>query len=943
MKKFTLLLSALLMVSFLALAQIKMIVHLNDAEPIEVYANSVDSITFVDEATDPDTPVSPVPPTIPTKIKANWLTYTSDSHQDLVNVVYKTVTTRGEDAKFKKEYTNYKNEEPIYKYIVENEGNKDMYQTVPINPGPIDRWTIVWYDDARTKQKEYESIHLNEVYDYDNQERLIAIRSYYDGVLTYDAEFRYEGLVRYGIRTHMENGTIYRLEKDTITFYNNTFADEAVKEYRGSYEDEESISYYSTKYEMGDWGYTKLDGYSADYDKSSNNLLYEGRTVRLYTWHDELYCTYTEESYSKYRYINEYVEITDRRNGYFKYRYGGDSTTPDTPEEPTDQPGKESFVAKPFSVSATETVTFSPGNLQYHAANDEWRFAPNQTDYIGEANENISSNYNGWIDLFGWGTGNNPTNASTDYDDYQTFVDWGVNKIGNDAPNTWRTLTVDEWDYLIDKRTNASQLMGVAQVNGVNGLILLPDNWICPSGVTFKSGFHYYYGTDYYAEYQTFSASEWSKLEASGAVFLSAAGYRSGSDLYFVQNFGHYWSATEYGSFSADYLGFGSDGAGLGGDARYSGRSVRLVKGEVTEDEPEEDPLKPVDPSLPTVLGTAGKYTIAFKIPEALECDPIINFFGPFQDGYDISDPDAPVAEKIEVEGSENWYKVVFEAADPAQANGKLCPQMGGVGTWNAQGTYTLIKGEAEIKDDYGKSNHISCKEAALGQVVYVDVTKWALNPCNRPNEAGPATYEVIIKTDFPADLDPYNDIIVSATVDWYTDAMEMTYDPFYTGQGLRFTGSVDECPANEVYKYVISYKGSYWIYEKGDNRIMPYGNKAKDEVTEWDSEPWNPVPGGIGTFEIELCEAPEGEVYIAGNFTEEGEAGWWGACAGNSAYKMTKKEGNVYTWTGEYPENFMFKVIDYVDDYNMSWYGGSGDTFILDGENFTFTCTCGY
>ena len=239
------------------------------------------------------------------------------------------------------------------------------------------------------------------------------------------------------------------------------------------------------------------------------------------------------------------------------------------------------FVAKPFSVSATKTVTFSPGNLQYHPANNEWRFAQNQTDYIGEDNAGISATYNGWIDLFGWGTGNNPTNNSTDYEDYPTFVDWGVNKIGNDAPNTWRTLTYEEWKYIINERSNASNLKGVAQVNGVNGLILLPDNWICPSGVTFKSGFHNNDGIEYYADYQTISSSEWTKLEASGAVFLPAAGYRYGSDVGIVQNYGNYWSATEYRSdysYYSGYLDFYSHGASMGNDYRYNGLSVRLVQ-----------------------------------------------------------------------------------------------------------------------------------------------------------------------------------------------------------------------------------------------------------------------------------------------------------------------------------------------------------------------------
>ena len=234
-----------------------------------------------------------------------------------------------------------------------------------------------------------------------------------------------------------------------------------------------------------------------------------------------------------------------------------------------------------FSVSADKQVTFSPGNLQYHPANNEWRFAESQLDYIGYENKNISATYNGWIDLFGWSTGANKfgVSTSTSYSDYYgSFVDWGINKIGNDAPNTWRTLTYGEWSYLRYDRTNAKNLRGVAQVNGVNGLILLPDNWTCPSGVTFKSGFHSNYGVDYYAAYQTFTAAEWSKLEAAGAVFQPASGYRYGSDVDNVQYCGGYWSATGSDSSSAYYLGFRSGGADMSSDYRDGGQSVRLVK-----------------------------------------------------------------------------------------------------------------------------------------------------------------------------------------------------------------------------------------------------------------------------------------------------------------------------------------------------------------------------
>ena len=234
-----------------------------------------------------------------------------------------------------------------------------------------------------------------------------------------------------------------------------------------------------------------------------------------------------------------------------------------------------------FSVSADKQVTFSKGNLQYHPANNKWRFAENQTDYIGDANSNCSSTYNGWLDLFGWSTSatNFGVSTSISNSDYSgSFVDWGTNKIGNDAPNTWRTLSYDEWKYLLNTRPNASSLKGVAQVNGVNGLILLPDNWVCPSGVTFKSGFHSSYGVSYYAAYQTFTADQWSKLEAAGAVFLPASGYRYGTNVSHVQDYGNYWSATEDYGYDAIYLFFYSEEAFMGWSGRFIGQSVRLVK-----------------------------------------------------------------------------------------------------------------------------------------------------------------------------------------------------------------------------------------------------------------------------------------------------------------------------------------------------------------------------
>ena len=219
--------------------------------------------------------------------------------------------------------------------------------------------------------------------------------------------------------------------------------------------------------------------------------------------------------------------------------------------------------------------------MQYHPANNKWRFAENQTDYIGDANANISSTYNGWLDLFGWSTGatNFGVSTSKDDDDYSgSFVDWGSNKIGNDVPNTWRTLTNDEYYYLRYHRANANNLVGIAQVDGVNGLILLPDNWTCPNDVTFKSGFHSDNSVEAYGQYQIFTADQWSKLESAGAVFLPAAGDRNGFNMNNVQNSGHYWSATGSDGKYANGLYFHSNIAHMFYGSRNYGNSVRLVK-----------------------------------------------------------------------------------------------------------------------------------------------------------------------------------------------------------------------------------------------------------------------------------------------------------------------------------------------------------------------------
>ena len=259
-----------------------------------------------------------------------------------------------------------------------------------------------------------------------------------------------------------------------------------------------------------------------------------------------------------------------------------------------------------FSVSATKQVRFSRGNLQYTQSTQTWSFAEHQYDMLGTDNVDggtvqINSDYGYYykdgntladkIDLFGWsgstGSAKWGIGTSTEKTDYSgDFVDWGKNTIGTDIPDTWRTLTKDEWGYLLSGRTNAYNLAGVARINlnadgskYVNGLVLLPDNWTCPAGVTFKSGLAGTYSVQAYADYQTFTFSDWQLLESAGAVFLPASGSRYGASVFSVQYYGFYWSATPAASDEAYYMSFSSYSCfSKYGKGSLYGYAVRLVK-----------------------------------------------------------------------------------------------------------------------------------------------------------------------------------------------------------------------------------------------------------------------------------------------------------------------------------------------------------------------------
>ena len=272
-----------------------------------------------------------------------------------------------------------------------------------------------------------------------------------------------------------------------------------------------------------------------------------------------------------------------------------------------------------FSVGANKKVYFSQGNLQYigSASTPYWKFADHQWDYFGSTTGQFSDAVNVDRDLFGWGTSGFDNTANDPYAVYfqpwstessfsvnQDFnyvgygpstnqnnpdlagsnYDWGVyNDIHSGESTipagTYRTLTSDEWGYLIDSRPNHANLCGEGSVDGVNGFIVLPDVWTTPpAGLSFTAGSS--------AFVNAYTVDEWIQMETAGAVFLPVAWCRTGT---MVANdiSGLYHSATHYNERCSYYMFFVS-GAFMAQcyeqhTLRFYGASVRLVIDESTQ------------------------------------------------------------------------------------------------------------------------------------------------------------------------------------------------------------------------------------------------------------------------------------------------------------------------------------------------------------------------
>ena len=148
-----------------------------------------------------------------------------------------------------------------------------------------------------------------------------------------------------------------------------------------------------------------------------------------------------------------------------------------------------------------------------------------------------------------------------------------------------------EWCYLILTRTDAELKYGTGNVNGIGGLIILPDDWVLPTGCSFtpgvisKSPFAAASSNDW--TLNNYTLLQWEKMEAAGAIFLPASGYRIGLNVPDVGIDGMYWSTTpflgtigyEHGRAAHFLLIYGNSvGPNTIGYGRSYGFSVRPIR-----------------------------------------------------------------------------------------------------------------------------------------------------------------------------------------------------------------------------------------------------------------------------------------------------------------------------------------------------------------------------
>lgn len=187
--------------------------------------------------------------------------------------------------------------------------------------------------------------------------------------------------------------------------------------------------------------------------------------------------------------------------------------------------------------SHTKRVFLAKGNLEFSRSDKRWSFAENQL-YPTE----------GVVSTFEWGSsGYNENYPGCVNDEIQsiegTEYDWGIhNPITNGGNNKGNWYVPTNGDF---GRLFAGHWSWVS-ISGIEGVLLLPEDWISPAGIE---------GID--QNNSSYSLEEWVRMEKNGAVFFpedARNSYTGNSRDVSFDRATYYWSSSAYVAYYV-YMG----------------------------------------------------------------------------------------------------------------------------------------------------------------------------------------------------------------------------------------------------------------------------------------------------------------------------------------------------------------------------------------------------
>ena len=200
------------------------------------------------------------------------------------------------------------------------------------------------------------------------------------------------------------------------------------------------------------------------------------------------------------------------------------------------------LVAKPFTVDEDGTqVYFASGNLYTPNGGTNYSFNTYQGQIVSSED---SWNPNGERDLMQW-------TEVVDGDKLIQVISVGSDNFqeyeSKNLIDGWILPSLLQWKYILLSRSTSIRY-AKATINGIQGLLIFPDDYVHPTGV--KALAKKNTGNADYSV-NNYSGADWTLMEIAGVVFLPASGntyFDKNGEWPWAKDAGHYWSSMKKNS-----------------------------------------------------------------------------------------------------------------------------------------------------------------------------------------------------------------------------------------------------------------------------------------------------------------------------------------------------------------------------------------------------------